>query len=139
MVGPAPDGSEIRHNRDYESDTDIFIFTEGAVTLTADLVLHQGVTVPAGTRVCSYLFLFSPENNNGSTTLTVDLGAPVLGSAQTENQLDATNSFGNPNATYTSKPWESNDGYVASGSSVTLTPNAVTGNADMIRVFTACP
>ncbi len=139
IVGPVPDGTVIRHDRDYESDTDIFVFTEGSTVLTAPLSLHDGVTIPAGTKVCSYLFMFSPETTNLTGSLTVDLGAPILGSAQTTSELDDTNGFGNPNATYVSKAWESGDGYAASGSVVTLTPYAVRTNADMIRIFTACP
>ena len=139
LVGPVPDGAEIQPDRGYESDTDIHVFTESRATLTESLRLHGGTIIPAGTTVCSYLFFYSPSTISRGTTATFDLRDSILGSARTAWELNATRSFGNPNANYQSRAWEPDDGYSANGSQLTLSPTSVVNNADMVRVFTGCP
>lgn len=138
FAGPAPDGARIGANSTYESDEEITIFDEGRHILTSDLLLNGGAEIPSGTAVCSYLFLYSPVSS-GRTSLTVDLGGTILGSARTSRELSRTSSFGNPQAVYENRAWENGDGFLAEGSVLTLKPYAVANNADMVRVFTACP
>lgn len=137
-VGEAPDGATVGADGTYESDDQIFAFDEGRFVLTSTLSLFGGVQLPAGTVVCSHLFLYSPISATG-TTGQFDLGAPVLGSARTAGELWRTRSFGNPGTTYQDRGWEDTDVYAEDGSVVTLTMWALADNADMIRIFTACP
>ena len=137
FVGDVPDGADLSPDGAYEDNDQVFVFSEGATSLTSDLTV-DGVTIPAGTVVCSYIVWYDPVSNNEVFT-TIDFGAPVLAGAQSTEDLSGTAGFANPNATYDySRAWESDDGFNASGNTLDIDPYAVVGNADMLRVFVDC-
>ncbi len=136
-VGPIPDGSNLSPEGSFESDDTVFVFTESVSILASDLIV-DGVTIPAGTTVCSYIVWYDPVTDN-DVAATIDFGAPVLAGAQSPTDLAGTSGFESPGITYDySREWESSDGFNVVGNTVGVTPNAVTGNADMMRVFTQC-
>ncbi len=135
--GQIPDGTNFSPDGAYEDDDQVFVFSESVVTLDADTTVG-GVTIPAGTTVCSYIVWYDPVSNNDVVT-TIDFGAPVLAGAQSASELNDTSSFGVPGVTYDySRSWETDDEFNVSGNTLNITPYAVAGNADMLRVFTQC-
>jgi len=137
FVGSIPDGSDLSANGSFEDDDTVFVFEESVAILDSDLTVG-GVTIPTGTTVCTYIVWYDPVTN-ADVSATIDFGAPVLAGAQDPSDLSGTSGFELPGITYDySRAWESNDGFGVVGNTLSVTPNAVTGNADMLRVFTQC-
>lgn len=137
FVGPIPDGTDLSPNASYEDDDNVFVFTESVVVLTSDLDVGTA-TIPAGTTVCSYIVWYDPVSNNDVVT-SIDFGDPILGGSLSSSDLQNTNMFAVDGVNYDySRQWESDDEFNVSGSTLGITPYAVTNNADMLRVFTEC-
>ncbi len=138
FAGGMPDGADITANGPYDDDEIVFLFSEGMTTLDADLTVG-GTTIPAGTTVCSYYLHYSPTSSSAGTSVTFDFGAPVLGAATNDADLDATDVFGATDVDYRgSRRMEGGDGFSISGNQVSLTPWAVGNNQDDARIFVAC-
>lgn len=132
-----PSGADFSPDGAFESDDTVFVFTESSILLTSDTTI-DGTVVPAGTIVCSYIVWYDPVTDNGAAA-TIDFGAPVIGGARSPAELAATDSFASPGVIYDyTREWESSDSFNVSGNTVGVTPSAVVGNADMLRVFTQC-
>lgn len=137
FVGAVPDGTDFSPDGDFESDDTVFVFSESVIVLDSDTTI-DGTVVPAGTAVCSYIVWYDPVSNN-DVAATIDFGAPIIGGARSATELAASNEFAAPGITYDySRAWEGDDEFVVSGNSLGITPYAVAGNADMLRVFTNC-
>lgn len=135
--GQIPDGTDFSPNADFEDNDNVFVFSESVVILDSDVTVG-GVTMPAGTVVCTYIVWYDPVSNN-DVAASIDFGAPILTGAQSTGDLEATDSFAAPGVTYDySRRWESDDEFNVSGNTLSITPYAVANNADMLRVFTQC-
>ncbi len=139
FVGAIPDGADFAPDGAFEDNDNLFIFTESVIELGSDLTVN-GATIPAGTRVCSYIFWYDPVNSATVPTTTVDFGGTILAMAGTQAQMQATDQFGAPGVNYRdyNRPLEGGDVVGFSGSAATFNPYAVPGNADMARFFIDC-
>jgi len=137
FVGQLPANADLRPQGDYEDNDQVFVFQE-SVSILDDDVTVSGVTMTAGTQVCSYIVWYSPVSNS-SVVASIDFGAPVLAGALTSSQMTATNQFAQSGVTYSyNRPWENNDGFHVTGNTLDIDPYAVGNNGDMMRVFTEC-
>jgi len=135
--GGIPDGTDFSPDGAFEDDDTVFVFSESVIVLDADTTI-DGTVVVAGTAVCSYIVWYDPVSNN-DVAATIDFGAPIIGGARSSGELAASSDFAAPGVTYDySRQWESDDEFNVSGNTLSITPYAVVGNADMLRVFTAC-
>lgn len=136
--GPMPNGADMTQNGPYDSDDTVFLLSEGTHTLTSDLTVG-GTTIPAGTVVCSYYLHYSPASSSAGTSVTFDFGAPVLGAATSDRDLDDTDVFGADDVDYRGgRSMEDGDGFSISGTTVSAAPWAVGANQDDARIFVAC-
>ncbi len=136
--GAVPDGADLTATGPWDDDDTVFLFSEGAHTLTADLTVG-GTTIPAGTVVCSYYLHYSPTQSSAGSSVSFDFGAPVLGAATSDGDLDATDSFGASGVSYRgSRQMEGGDNFTISGTTVSVAPWAYGSNQDDARIFVAC-
>jgi hypothetical protein len=138
--GPIPDGTSFVADGAYQDDDNVFVFSESVIVVSTDLDVG-GDIIPGGTTVCSYIVWYDPADptNGADTVATIDFGAPILTGAESTTELTDTSGFEASGITYDySRVWESEDGFNVSGSSLSIDPNAVPGNADMLRVLTDC-
>jgi len=137
FVGQIPDGADLTPGGDYEDNDNVFIFQESVSILDNDVTVN-GVTMPAGMQVCSYIVWYSPVSNS-SVVASIDFGGPVLVGAFNQSQMSATNQFAQAGVTYSyNRGWENGDGFDVSGNTLSIDPYAVGNNGDMMRVFTQC-
>lgn len=137
--GATPEDTDFAPNRGYRSDDEFFVFFESSLILDANLTV-AGVTIPAGTFVCSYLVWYDPASSRASSSATIDFGNPVLVGAGRTSELQATDQFAAPGVDYFNynRPWYDGDTFSFSGSEGYFTAIAIRNNADMIRILTDC-
>ena len=138
--GPIPAGSDFSADGAYQDDDNVFVFSESIQVLPSDLDVG-GVIIPGGTTVCTYIVWYDPADtvDGADTVATIDFGKPILAGAESTSELNDTSQFEAASVTYDySREWEPEDGFAVSGTSLGIDPNAVPGNADMLRVFTDC-
>ncbi len=138
FVGPIPDGTDFTPDGAFEDDDTVFVFTESVVILGGDLNVN-GTIIPGGTTVCSYIVWYDPVSDN-DVNVTIDFGTPILTGAESTGEQQTTDMFAAPGVNYQNydRPWESDDSFNVSGSTLQIDPYAVAGNADMLRVLTDC-
>ncbi len=132
----------VGNNNQQDNDT-LFAFNEKQnVLLGSNLVLDQGGTLMAGTRVASHGVVFDPS---GDRTLigSVTFDRPILGLIWTTNRLVATDALlGLPDITYNSpgaRGLENRDqpGTSFSGNVLTINDWRASSPGDNLRVLTA--
>lgn len=137
-VGAPADGVQFAPNQEYRSDDELFVFYESALVLDASLTV-AGITIPAGTSVCSYIVWYDPSFTT-SVSATIDFGDPILAGAGRRSDLMATDQFAVPGVEYYNynRPWYDGDTFSSVGSVGQFDAQAVGNNADMIRILTDC-
>jgi hypothetical protein len=132
----------VGNNNQQDNDT-LFAFNERQnVLLGSNLMLDQGGTVMAGTRVASHGVVFDPRNNR-TLVGSVTFDRPILGLIWSTNRLIATDTlFGLPGITYNSpgaRGLENRDrpGTSFAGNVLTINDWAASSPGDNIRVLTA--
>ncbi len=136
--GDVPDSTSFAPNQEYRSDDELFVFFESALVLDSDLTV-AGVTIPAGTSVCSHIVWYDPSFTT-DVSASIDFGAPILLGAGRRSDLQATDQFAIAGVNYFNynRPWYDGDTFSFTGSVGQFTALAIGGNADMIRILTDC-
>lgn len=139
MLGVPEDGAQFVPNAEFTSDDDLFVFFESAQVLEAPLSV-AGVTIPAGTSVCSHIVWFDPASAQSSVSATIDFGSEILVGIGYTPGLQATAQFELPGVNYDGYRWAWFDGdtFSAVGSVGQFKATASKGWGDMMRILTDC-
>lgn len=135
VSGPTPTGVNLDPTGPYAGGT--YLFRDPAQTLTEDLVISD-ITIPAGTTVCSHLFITHAFDNNPRWQL--NFNAPILSAAWSTEEL-VTSDFFSPSADFGDmnlRGLENDDRLQVSNGGLRLTLDLNGNVTDSVRIFIDC-